>query len=818
VEEAYQRGMISSDVDEWTQHGVEEITIQVNSLNALDVHFDALTGRPVFSSYDSSKLLGSASDIKQSLTKRGCDIDAVSNLWILNHKRWIVWNLACYERSFCSFVGGRYLSYERLIRKLEGRYRKEICAGYRPITRMILNRDISATLPMILIVSRFITPTKGGRNFDDLSPIVKLRLTDGWYDIDVQLDSPLSQFAKAGIIRVGTKLFVSNAKLMGAEDGIDPLDIPYQSDCKKYSRPYLCLTANCTRLAKWNCKVGPIRITQLPGEKFSVVKGVSDIIAGGGSIPQMRFIILRCYPIMYLEKGANSSGAPLSEAEEHARLADLERRKQHAVEKIYERVINEVELVRLNGKFLWWTIRTWNLTLALDIIGQASATLLKGEDCNHPVGGKSSRNEGQAITDLMDKRHIELQRRVHEAVEAELQVDDSLVRQSTPFIRLKVHTATTSREVHSETAILTVWHPSEEQLTLLKEGSEVEVQNVSVRPTLFDGYLQLSINGRAAVKCCTKSDDERIRFGARVTLDVFKVHKLSHRTFSSDTSISNGDRVPSPCFDVRGFLLENIIISQRNTPGFELYVTDESLLWLRVHFERLPQVLAKQLNSREEGESIVEPSTTIVIFKDLYLLPFDTTMNCAVAKYSALSSMTRVSASHKFELHEMMKSSGEILRRMSCSIYAKLPWLGSDVRFSRIGYIVGVHSEGGETLLVDVDCGNNRNQWIVTSSMLDAIHQSVEESAPSLSSFLESQEVRLSEMRTLAFLFRIRHVLWRFDVTSNLIHGSTTCAFVVHRIAMVDQKCLAKLYSTKGLQRCGIGKHPRLIEGQLDPT
>lgn len=224
-------------------------------------------------------------------------------------------------------------------------------------------------------------------------------------------------------------------------------------------------------------------------------------------------------------------------------------------------------------------------------------------------------------------------------------------------------------------------------------------------------------------------------------------------------------------------------------------MTDESLLWLRVHFERPPKVLLKQ--SIGVDGHLIESSTSIVIFKDLYLLPFDTTMNCAVAKYSAISSISRVPRSHQSQLEERMKCSREILRRMSCSIYAQLPWYGSDACFSRIGYILGVKSCGGETLLVDVDCGTSTHQWIVPGSILDAIRQSVDVAPSPPTSFLESQESRLSQMRTLAFLFRIRHVQWRFDVISTTKHAGTSFAFVVQRIEMMNQRCLSLLYATK---------------------
>lgn len=349
--DAYRQGLLCSDPDEWRQHGVHHVTMQINSQNAVHVRFDALTGRPVTFSSDSPKHLGNVDDLRQSLLRRGCKLKDVSNVWILNHKRWVVWTLACYDRAFCSFVGGRYLSYSRLVQKIEARYRKEVAAGHRPIIRMILNRDAASTLPMVLCVSRIKTEIKRS-NTDDSETgnqfsTVKLQLTDTWYDVDAELDSFLSKFVRAGIIRVGTKLLVTNAQLRGADQGIDPLDSSYQTGLS--SRPFLLLTANSTRLARWNCKLGVVRQMNGSGGKFSIMKKVSDIVAGGGDIPLMRFVVQRRYPMMFLEKGPNAERVPLNEAEEAYRREDFERRVLKAVEKISEQVCLEVEKVRSIG-------------------------------------------------------------------------------------------------------------------------------------------------------------------------------------------------------------------------------------------------------------------------------------------------------------------------------------------------------------------------------------------------------------------------------------------------------------------------------------
>merc|ERR1712023_365211 len=96
----------------------------------------------------SCEFLGKLSDIRQAMLNSGCDSNRIQDSWIRNHTRWIVWKLASYERSFSRFLGGKYLSYSKLVRLLVSRFQQEIIDGVRPAIRKILNRDIPASRPM----------------------------------------------------------------------------------------------------------------------------------------------------------------------------------------------------------------------------------------------------------------------------------------------------------------------------------------------------------------------------------------------------------------------------------------------------------------------------------------------------------------------------------------------------------------------------------------------------------------------------------------------------------------------------------------------
>lgn len=52
-----------------------------------------------------------------------------------------------------------------------------------------------------------------------------VELTDGWYSVQGLIDFEMNVLLHKGIVKVGTKLMIYNAELIGAREGIDPLDV-----------------------------------------------------------------------------------------------------------------------------------------------------------------------------------------------------------------------------------------------------------------------------------------------------------------------------------------------------------------------------------------------------------------------------------------------------------------------------------------------------------------------------------------------------------------------------------------------------------------
>ena len=52
-----------------------------------------------------------------------------------------------------------------------------------------------------------------------------LELTDGWYSIKAGIDRPLTSLVHRGRIKVGQKLIIFGAELIGSQDGSSPLEV-----------------------------------------------------------------------------------------------------------------------------------------------------------------------------------------------------------------------------------------------------------------------------------------------------------------------------------------------------------------------------------------------------------------------------------------------------------------------------------------------------------------------------------------------------------------------------------------------------------------
>jgi breast cancer 2 susceptibility protein len=299
-------------------------------------------------------------DLRASLLSRGCEEKKLFDKWISNHYRWIVWKLASMERRFASSLAQSYLTYDHVIRQLKKRYERELKGGERSALRKVLNRDVAANAIMILCVCQILRPMKneGKDSKNSTHDECALELTDGWYSIRGVLDASLSAHVRNRKIKVGTKLVICNGRLEGSEDGVDPLDPSYSCSGQNCTVA-LYLSANGTRLANWDAKMGFVKPSQYirSTQGSLLVRSISHIIPGGGNVPLIDVIVCRLYPRMFLERKGTSNPSDafeqhsrkspvISEAQEYKNRMDFEKKRQQAIERLSETVQNECAQVR----------------------------------------------------------------------------------------------------------------------------------------------------------------------------------------------------------------------------------------------------------------------------------------------------------------------------------------------------------------------------------------------------------------------------------------------------------------------------------------
>ena len=343
------------------EHGVNDVTMRVTSVNAIKLRFNIHDNMPLFffGQRDPPKCtnVGKITDILDWLCCQGCDKTLVTEKWIKNHYRWIVWKLAAMERRFPEQLGGQYLTFNHVLSQIKGRYEKELCRANRPAVRKILNRDVSPCVPIILCVSQILrfksnTPQNGGDQCAGKEGIEEIRLeaSDGWYALSAMLDGNLSNLVDSGKIRVGSKLVICNAQLVGSEDGIDPLDDDYHSD-RRSCRLVLQITANNTRLARWDAKLGFVHPKYTAQQGGSIlIKNLSGIFPDGGTLPAIDLVICKRYPRMFLEQVKVDNrilSNHLTEADEAARQNDHDINHQRASEKYADIAGTECSEVRI---------------------------------------------------------------------------------------------------------------------------------------------------------------------------------------------------------------------------------------------------------------------------------------------------------------------------------------------------------------------------------------------------------------------------------------------------------------------------------------
>ncbi|XP_029302084.1 breast cancer type 2 susceptibility protein [Cottoperca gobio] len=409
----------------------------------------------------------------------GVDPKLISEGWVYNYYRWIVWKQASMERSFPETMGSLCLTPEQVLLQLKYRYDVEVDHSHRPALRKIMEKDDTSAKTLVLcvcgVVSRGHSPNR--QSFGDTktpqgadakveNPSAVVWLTDGWHAIKAQLDEPLTAMLHKGRVAVGGKLIIHGAQLVGSQEACSPLEAPESLMLK--------ICANSSRATRWDTKLGFHR------DPRPFLLPVSCLYSNGGPVGCVDIIILRSYPIQWMERKPDGGVVFRSVRAEEKEARRYNSQKQKAMEILFAQIQTTCEKEdKANNK---------PQRRRQTISRQGVASLQDGEELFEAVGDdpaylEAHLSEQQLETlrtyrcSLMEKRQAELQDRYRRALENAEESDGSCPKRDvTPVWRLCI---ADSMDQPGSVYQLNFWRPSSDLQSLLKEGCRYKIYNLT---------------------------------------------------------------------------------------------------------------------------------------------------------------------------------------------------------------------------------------------------------------------------------------------------------------------------------------------------
>ncbi|XP_054649149.1 breast cancer type 2 susceptibility protein [Dunckerocampus dactyliophorus] len=603
----------------------------------------------------------------------GVDPQLLSEEWVYNHYRWIVWKLASMERSFPQTMGSLCLTPERVLLQLKYRYDVEVDHSLRPALRKIMEHDDTSAKTLVLCVCGVVSqqgsneaksPQVGGTQVRVENPCAVVWLTDGWYAIKAQLDEPLSIMLVKGRLAVGGKIIVHGAQLVGSQEACSPLEAPKSIMLKIF--------ANSSRPARWDTKLGFYR------DPRPFLLPLSSLFTNGGPVGCVDIVVLRSYPMQWMERRQDEGVVFRSARAEEKEVARYNSHKQKAMEMLFAKIRAQFEEEEKESK-----PQHHRRTVGHhDVAG-----LQDGQELYETVGEDLAGLEAHLSTQqletlqayrrtLMDKKQAELQDRYRRALEkAEDGKTNCLQRDVTPVWRLCV---ADSLNPTGSVYQLNLWRPSSDLQALLKEGCRYKVYNLSTS----------DVRKRSSVSSVQLTGTKKTLFQDLQTSPKWLSVCFQPRVSASFVDLQDSEFQP-PCgeVDLTGCVI-SVVDGQGPSPAF--YLADEKLNFVKVRcFSSLlqaglvdvvkPRVLLSLSNLQLRGHSF--HPTPVVYAGDL--TNFSTNPREAYLQESLGPLRNLVRDQNNFFLSAERKLS-HLLRSEGCSsvccpaLPPKTPTLASD--------------------------------------------------------------------------------------------------------------------------------------------
>uniref|UniRef100_A0A8C6JMW5 Uncharacterized protein n=1 Tax=Melopsittacus undulatus TaxID=13146 RepID=A0A8C6JMW5_MELUD len=539
----------------------------------------------------------------------GVDPKLITEAWVYNHYRWIVWKLAAMEVSFPHEFANRCLTPEMVLLQLKYRYDLEVDKSKRSAIKKITERDDAAGKTLVLCISKIlslntvVSPNGSNKNVESKKAAAIIEVTDGWYGIRALLDPPLKAFLHRRRLAVGQKIVVHGAELVGSQNGCTPLEAPDSLMLK--------ISANSTRCARWHAKLGfhsDPRPFPLP---------LSSLYSEGGAVGCIDVVVQRTYPIQWMEKTSAGSYVFRNSRAEEREAAKHAEGQQKKLEVLFAKIQAEYEK---HEERTSRTLRSRIVTRQQIRNLQDGAELYEAiQNASDPgyMEGYLSEDQIKALNayrQLMnDKKQTQIQEEFKKALESAAQEENGCSKRDVSTV-WKLCVVDYRKQEKHKGVMLSIWRPLLDVYSLLKEGSRYRIYhlstseskarsdltNIQLTATKKTQYLQLSVSQellaqiffpRQALNFTSLSDPSFQPPCAEVDL-VGVVISISRTGFTTTVYLSDESYnlvAVKIWTDLKHFAIEDIVVRCA-------FISASNLQWQSEFRSEIPMLLAGDLS------------------------------------------------------------------------------------------------------------------------------------------------------------------------------------------------------------------------------
>ncbi|RXG57326.1 Breast cancer type 2 susceptibility protein-like [Armadillidium vulgare] len=425
---------------------------------------------------------------------------------------------------------------EEVVRQIRFRYDIEVLEGKRSVLRKIYEQDDTPRKTMILCVFDILKNEQNPNSKtteNESSDSYTLTLTDGWYIIESQIDSAMISLITKKKIKIGMKLLIHGAELIASPSPCHPLQMAKDGVTLK-------IHTNMCRLSAWHSKLGLFKKVGVPSSTV-----LSAILDDGGIVGSLTGILCRRYPVAFLEKRDNRTTF-VNERVYEARKRTSEIEQESLMEKLYDQVEKELEKDERTK---------WNNSISLN--NRSVESLADGEE----ICGLIEQTYDASVIQGLSEEQIQLAKNCREEViikqrqkinkEVKLRAKKlQEIYRAVPVLKLGV------RDKNGKEAVITVWRPHEEILSL-QEGKTFSFHYLSSSATRFN-VKHLSWTKQSFIK------------NSEASLSPFKSSQYVISEYSNITS-SYLDEVPFHEIDVVGVVVKVLDVKDE---AQNVYLTD----------------------------------------------------------------------------------------------------------------------------------------------------------------------------------------------------------------------------------------------------